>query len=748
MPIRFHEQSRTFHLFNDRVSYLMKVLPGGQLGQLYWGKVLHDRPDFDHLFECRPRPMSVCYFEEDEAYSLEHCRQEYPTYGIGDMHLPALDACTPAGNRLLDLQYQGYAILPGKPPLEGLPATYVEEEGEAETLRVDLADRRAGVRVALYYTVLRDFAAIARHAEIGCDGPGTLELDCAMSLCLDLPDADYEMIQLTGAWARERHVVRRPLAEGVQGVYSLRGCSSHHFNPFLALVRPECTEQTGEALGFSLVYSGNFAARADVDPYHVTRVTLGIHPQHFRWPLAPGETFVTPEAVLVYSDAGLNGMSQTFHQLYRTRLARGYWRDRARPILLNNWEATYFAFTQEKLLDLAGQARQLGVELFVLDDGWFAHRNSDRGGLGDWKIDREKLPDGLAGFGQALSEMGLQFGLWIEPEMVSDDSRLWAEHPDWVLGLPGQRPHPGRHQYLLDMGNPAVVEYLYRRLESLLDGVPVAYIKWDMNRSISDAWSRSTEAGRQGTVLHRYILGVYALYDRLTKRFPRILFESCASGGARFDPGMLFYAPQCWTSDDTDAVERLSIQYGTSMVYPISSMGAHVSAVPNHQLNRVTPLATRAAVALFGTFGYELDLNRLPAAEKKEIQEQIAFAKAWRQVIQFGTFWRLQSPFDGGDTAWMAVAPDGGSALVGVYRVLQQVNVGFRRVRLAGLDPDRLYRVTGPDGAVTRHYGDELMQVGLVTSDGSCGENKTGEGDFTAWLYQLEAETDKALKIE
>lgn len=739
MPIRFHEESKTFHLYNGQISYLMKVLPGGQLGQLYCGKVLHDRPDFDHLFECRPRPMSVCWSKEDDAYSLEHCRQEYAAYGTGDMHLPALDVRVPEGVALLDLQYRGYEILPGKPSLSGLPATYAEQVAEAETLRVDLADARSGVTVALFYTIFRDFAAIARHAEIGYTGTGTLELNCAMSLCLDLPDADYEMVELTGAWARERHIVRRPLAAGLQGVYSLRGCSSHHFNPFLALARPGCEETAGEVLGFSLVYSGNFAARADVDPYHVTRVTMGIHPQNFCWPLTAGRTFTTPEAVLVYSDAGFNGMSQTFHGLYRTRLARGQWRDRVRPILINNWEATYFDFNQEKLLPLAKKAKELGIELFVLDDGWFDHRDSDRGGLGDWEINYRKLPGGVKGFGEALEKLGIAFGLWIEPEMVSDDSRLWAEHPDWVLGLPDTCPHPGRHQYLLDMGNPAVVDYLFNRMESLLADAPVSYIKWDMNRSISDAYSRTRPAAEQGTVMHRYILGVYDLYERLTTRFPGILFESCASGGARFDPGMLYYAPQCWTSDDTDAVERMKIQYGTSMVYPICSMAAHVSAVPNHQMGRVTPMSTRSAVALFGTLGYELDLNRLSEEELADIAEQVAFAKQWRQVVQYGTFWRLKSPFQGNEMAWMTVSQDKNTALVGVYRVLQEPNAGFRRVRLAGLDPDRLYRVTAPDGTARCHYGDELMQAGLVTSDASCGENTTGEGDFIARLYRVEA---------
>ena len=442
MSIVFHPQSRTFHLYNACISYIFKVLPSGHLGQLYCGKALRDRPDFDHLFETAPRSMAACFFDDDTAYSLEHIRQEYAVCGAGDTRLPALDARMADGSRLLDLQYQSHAVTPGKPPIEGLPATYTEQDDEADTLTVTLADPLAGVTVTLFYTVFAQLPAIARHAEIACTGENPVSLDRAMSLCLDLPDSDYEMVELTGAWARERHVATRPLAEGVQAVYSLRGHSSHQFNPFLALKRPDCGEMHGEVYGFSLVYSGNFLAQADVDPYHVTRVTMGIHPQNFSWKLRPGETFATPEAVMVYSDRGLNGMSQAFHTLYRSRLARGVWRDTVRPVLVNNWEATYFDFNEEKLLALATEARALGIELFVLDDGWFRNRSSDETGLGDWEVDTAKLPGGLKGFGEKLNAMGLQFGLWIEPEMVNPGTRLWQEHPDWVLHQPGRRPLP------------------------------------------------------------------------------------------------------------------------------------------------------------------------------------------------------------------------------------------------------------------------------------------------------------------
>ena len=745
MSIVFHPQSRTFHLYNACISYIFKVLPSGHLGQLYCGKALRDRPDFDHLFETAPRAMAACFFDDDTAYSLEHIRQEYAVCGAGDTRLPALDARMADGSRLLDPQYQSHAVTPGKPPIEGLPATYTEQDDEADTLTVMLADPLAGVTVTLFYTVFAQLPAIARHAEIACTGENPVSLDRAMSLCLDLPDSDYEMVELTGAWARERHVATRPLAEGVQAVYSLRGHSSHQFNPFLALKRPDCGEMHGEVYGFSLVYSGNFLAQADVDPYHVTRVTMGIHPQNFSWTLRPGETFATPEAVMVYSDRGLNGMSQAFHTLYRSRLARGVWRDAVRPVLVNNWEATYFDFNEEKLLALATEARALGIELFVLDDGWFRNRSSDETGLGDWEVDTAKLPGGLKGFGEKLNAMGLQFGLWIEPEMVNPGTRLWQEHPDWVLHQPGRRPLPSRHQYVLDCSNPAVVDYLYDRLTALLDGAPVSYIKWDMNRSISDAFSCAAGPEGQGAVLHRYILGVYRLYQRLIDRFPRILFESCSSGGARFDPGMLYYAPQCWASDDTDAVERLKIQYGTSFVYPVSSMGAHVAAVPNHQLGRVTSLTTRANVAFFGAFGYEMDLTRLPPRGRELVARQVAFFKQYRRLLQFGAFWRLQSPFAHNEAAWMTVSPDRETALVGDYLVLQQANAGYRRIRLAGLAPDRLYRVTAlgsgaePCGPAYTAGGDELMQAGLVTTGDSRMQH---DGDFVSRLYLLEAVTE------
>ena len=446
-----------------------------------------------------------------------------------------------------------------------------------------------------------------------------------MSLNLDLPDKDYVWMQLSGAWSRERYVKNRILEQGITAIDSMRGNSSHEHNPFMVLKRPNAGETSGEVIGFSLIYSGNFRMQAEVDTHDVTRITVGINPDRFDWKLEPGEEFQTPEAVMVYSDQGLNKMSQTFHRLYAKRLARGYWRDRPRPILNNNWEATYFNFTEDRLVQIASKAKECGVELFVLDDGWFGQRNDDHAGLGDWVANPERLPNGIKGLSERIEAMGIKFGLWFEPEMTNKDSDLYRAHPDWILHTPGRNASHGRYQYVLDFSRKEVVEYIYEMMAKILSEAKVSYIKWDMNRSITECYSVALPADRQGEVFLRYILGVYDLYERLTSEFQEVLFESCSSGGGRFDPGMLYYAPQGWTSDDSDAIERLKIQYGTSLCYPISSMGSHVSVIPNHQVFRKTPLHTRANVAYFGTFGYELDLNSLKEEEIAEVKEQIIF---------------------------------------------------------------------------------------------------------------------------
>ena len=476
-----------------------------------------------------------------------------------------------------------------------------------------------------------------------------------------------------------------------------------------------------------------------MDTHDVTRITAGINPEGFDWKLDACESFQTPEAVMVYTEHGLNGMSQAYHRLYRSRLARGYWRDRVRPILNNNWEATYFDFTEERLLEIAAKAKECGVELFVLDDGWFGERNSELAGLGDWIANPERLPEGISGLSRKIEALGMKFGLWFEPEMVNKDSDLFREHPDWILQTPDRSVSHGRYQYVLDFSRREVVDRIHEMMRKILSESRISYIKWDMNRSITECYSAALPADRQGEVFHRYILGVYDLYDRLTREFPEVLFESCASGGGRFDPGMLYYAPQGWASDDSDAIERLKIQYGTSMCYPISSIGSHVSVIPNHQVYRRTPLHTRANVAYFGTFGYELDLNKLTEEEIGQVKEQIAFMKEYREIIQYGTFYRLVSPFEKNETVWMVVSEDQNTALVGWYRVLNGVNMPYSRVKLQGLRPDVIYE---NEFSHTEHYGDELMNLGLITSDVTSGEiigDLVPCTDFESRIYVLKA---------
>ena len=739
MPIIYNEKTREFHLYNQEISYIIKILDNDQPGQLYYGKRLTHREDFGHLFEYAMRDMSPYAFEGNSTFSLENIKQEYPTFGCGDMRFPAYEIERENGSHVVEFVYKEHKIYNGKPKLEGLPATYVESDDEAQTLELVLEDASIGTKIVLLYTIYEAFPAITRSVRFECDSDEKITLLSAMSACVDLPDKDYEMIDLAGVWARERHVRRHKLDYGIQSIYSMRGCSSYQFNPFLALARENADEFQGQVYGFSLVYSGNFLAQTEVDNYDTARVLMGIHPNGFKWTLGKGESFQTPEMVMVYSEAGLNGMSQAFHKLYRTRLARGIWRDKVRPILINSWEAFYFDFDAPRLLGLADAAADLGMELFVLDDGWFGKRNDGTSSLGDWYPNEEKLKGTLKELAEKINAKGLKFGLWIEPEMTNKDSDLYRAHPDWLLAEQGKRICHSRNQYVLDFSKREVREYIGDMLENLLAEVPVSYIKWDLNRTFSEVFSNGNDREYQGKVCHKYVLGVYELYERLTSRFPHVLFESCASGGARFDPGMLYYAPQGWTSDDTDAIERLKIQYGTSMVYPISCMGSHVSASPNHQTNRVTPIETRADVAYFGTFGYELDLLKLSEEEKAEVRRQIAFMKEKRELIQKGTFYRLKSPFDGNETAWMIVSEDQKKALVGYYRVMQPVNIGFVRLKLKGLKEDTCYKVSGYDYDC---YGDELMQVGMILSDSASGVWKKGvndKGDFQAKVFEIEA---------
>lgn len=730
MAIIFHEEAREFHLYNEEISYIIKILENNQLGNLYYGKRIRDKASFSYLLQGELRSLAAYVYEKDSYLSLQHTKQEYPSYGTTDFRYPAYEIQQENGSRITNFEYISHTIFPGKKRLEGLPAVYVEEESEAETLEVTLFDSVTKTRLVLSYTIFSELPVITRNARFIQEGSTPVILSSAMSASLDLPDGNFEMLHLAGAWSRERYVKTRKLEQGIQGIYSMRGASSAEHNPFLALKRQNTDEFQGEVYGFSLVYSGNHLEQVEVDTFDMTRVLIGIHPDTFEWPLGAGESFQTPEAVLVYSDRGLNKMSQTYHKLYRTRLVRGIWRDKVRPILINNWEATEMEFTEEKILEIARTGKELGMELFVLDDGWFGGRETDKIGLGDWYVTNfSKLPDGITGLAKKVEALGMKFGLWFEPEMVNKDSDLYRAHPDWILSTPDRSASPCRNQYVLDFTREEVTDYIYSLMEKVLSESRVSYVKWDMNRYITECYSAAGKSREQGMVFHKYILGVYALYERLIQKFPHILFESCSSGGARFDPGMLYYAPQTWTSDDTDAVERLKIQYGTSFVYPICSMGAHVSAVPNIQVGRLTPIETRANVAHFGTFGYELDLSILPEKEKEIIKQQVCFHKEHRKLIHNGDFYRLSSPFEENIVSWIIVSEDKTEALAGYYQIQNQANEGWKRFCLTGLDKNKKYRIN--DEKEKSYYGDELMHVGLVV------DKKEFTGDFYSKLYEI-----------
>lgn len=742
MSIFYHETSREFHLTNGQVSYVMEIMENGQMEQLYYGKAVHDRESFHHLHEEMMRSLMAVAVPEPSVLSMQYTRQEYPAYGTGDYRMPAVTVQQKNGSRISNFVYQSHEIFAGKKSIAPLPSTYVEKEEEADTLEILLHDEVTDTDLVLSYTIYADYPVITKNARFLHKGKEAIVLDRALSACVEFNDMNFEMVHLAGAWARERYVKNRKLEMGIQSIQSLRGASSSEHNPFLALKRPDTTEQQGEVYGFSFVYSGNFMAQVEVNTHQMTRVTMGIHPEMFSWQLNAGESFQTPEVVMVYSDQGLNKMSQTFHRLYKTRLARGEWRDKARPILLNNWEATYFDFNEEKILNIAKKAKEAGVELFVLDDGWFGARNDDYRGLGDWFVNLNKLPAGIKGLSEKIEDMGLKFGLWVELEMVNKDSDLYRAHPDWVIGVPERFESHARHQHILDYSRKEVVDAIYDMISKVIRESKISYIKWDMNRYMTEPFSRGALPEEQGKMMHKYILGVYDLYTRLTTEFPYILFESCASGGARFDPAMLAFAPQTWTSDDTDGSERMKIQYGTSYVYPIVSMGSHVSAVPNHQLFRKTPLATRANVAYFGTFGYELDQNLLSEDEMIQVKNQIEFMKKYRELIQMeGDFYRLVNPFEGNDTAWMVVSRDKKEAIAAYYQRLNKVNASWLRFKLDGLNPEALYEVTYHAGrpdtqpeVVLKAYGDELMYAGIVIDREELNRNG---GDFASVLYTL-----------
>ena len=707
MNIIWNKTYGQFHLYNDSISYIIGTAPGGELTNLYFGKRIHAADDMSYVIFRMGMP-NVAVDADTESYSMELNRQEYPSFGTTDFGTQAYEIEMSNGSRVSSFVYKSHTIFPGKKQINGLPATYAQDE-EAMTLEVELCDEVAQASLVLSYTIFDRYPVIARHAVFTNRGNTRIKLTRAMSCCLDLPDQDYEWMQFTGAWARERIPETRKLGTGTTSIESKRGTSSANQNPFIIIKRPHTDDFAGEAIGFSFVYSGNFLAAAEGGTHGRLRILMGIHPDRFTWPLDKGDSFETPEVIIAATDKGLNDLSQTYHMLYNNHLVRGKWKNEPRPILNNNWEATFMDFTEEDILRIASKAKEAGVELFVLDDGWFGERNDDFAGLGDWVENPEKLPQGMSGLARKINAMGLKFGFWIEPEMVNPNSNLYRRHPDWVLATPGRKSSLGRHQLVLDFSRPEVVDHIYNMLFKVMSDAPISYIKWDMNRSLTEVFSMDASSEEQGTVYHRYVMGVYSLYSRLIEAFPDILFESCSSGGNRFDAGMLYYAPQAWCSDNTDAIDRIRIQYGSSYGYPIVSIGSHVSAVPNQQTGRSVSISTRANVAYFGTFGYELDLNELSDEEFAEVKDQIAFMKKYRDLIQFGRFYRLRSPFETDQAAWMVVSEDRSRAVVGFYCMRSNVNTLPGFLKLAGLDPDRQYSMEGE-----KYYGDELMNMGIT----------------------------------
>ncbi|MDO4356126.1 MAG: alpha-galactosidase [Clostridia bacterium] len=700
MAIRYDAQTRSFFLNTCAASYVMHVTEDGHLLNLHWGAKIEP---------CDLRGLLTGYLEGASFDSADsRLPYETPTRSGCFYGAPAVDVIQPSGDTVTELKYDSHRIVPGKPALAGLPATYAESDDEAETLIITLIDPLTGLRVEESYTVFAHSGALARSKRIVNGGSAAISLTGAMSGTATLWGDGYEILHLKGGWARERHVVRTPVGQGAYRIGSARGASGHEHNPFIALVRPQTTEFSGEVWAMNFVYSGSFSASADVSNDGQTHMRMGMNSDVFRWQLGPGEAFQCPECVLCYSGDGLNAMSRQLHELYRARLCRGEWRDKDRPVLINNWEATYFDFNEDKLLSIARVAADIGVELFVLDDGWFGHRDTDNCSLGDWVPDARKLPGGIRGVAEKINALGLKFGLWFEPEMISPDSDLYRAHPDWCLHVDGRPRTEARQQLILDLARTEVQDYVIDSVSAVLDSANIEYVKWDMNRNMSEAFS-TLPAAQQLETQHRYMLGLYRVLEAITGRFPHILFESCSGGGGRFDAGMLYYMPQTWTSDDTDPVERLKIQYGTSLAYPTCAMGAHVSASPSHQTGRVTPMRMRGDVAIGGNFGFELDLSRQTPEDVKTARRLIEEVKSLRTLTRTGAFTRLVSPFEGNFAAWQFADAAQDELLVCFYQRLSMPNPTAFRLKIECDD-----RAVYADDEGNRYAGAMLHRIGLT----------------------------------
>ena len=737
MSIHVNEKTGLFHLQTAHTSYIFRVLENGELGQVYYGAQLPVKDQYANLTSMEEHDCTNTLTDEQTDFQLELIKQEYASLGKGDYRAPAYQITGQNGSRITEFAYAGYELVDGKQRLADQPSSFDDDHHDSQTLTVKLVDQLLKLELHLNYTVFEGEDVIVRSATFLNHGE-PLFINRAMSAELDLPDADYDFLQFAGSWARERHLHRNHLRPGSQSIESVRAHSSHQENPFFILARPHADNNQGEAFGFNFIYSGNFKDEVEVDQFDTARVLVGINPLEFGWRLGNGQSFQTPEAVLTYTDQGLNALSQQLGDFYDHHLLNPHFVNQERPILINNWEATFMDFTEDKLMPIVKRAKELGIEMFVLDDGWFGHRDDDHSSLGDWFTDEKKFNQGIGGFANRVHELGLKFGLWFEPEMISIDSKLYQAHPDWLIATPGRKQTPARHQFVLDMSRPEVVDYLVEKISAVISETKLDYIKWDMNRSITEMYGATLPADRQLEFAHRYILGVYHLYDRLTKAFPKVLFESCASGGGRFDLGMMYYAPQAWASDDTDAIERIKIQEGTSYGYRPNMWGAHVSAVPNDQVARLTSIDTRAKVAYFGDFGYELDITKLSAEEQETIKHQVAFYKQYRPLFQFGTFYRLETPDTNENVhGWEVVAKDKRQAIGARFQILNGANPAYIRYYFTGLDPQLTYRVN--DDQET-YSGAELMKAGyFVPRVMDRTQPEKAPADFYAHLFVVKA---------
>ncbi len=707
--ISYAEDIVLFKLDAKNTSYVFGATDDGYLIHAYYGKKIED-DDLTYLLRLTENPWTLKTNARDKGTFMDAHAFEYPCHGTGDYREPCLMVMDDQGMTTTDLRYVSHKVYKGKPVLEGMPATFANEN-EAETLEITCVDKHTGLEAVLVYTAFNDLDVITRSVRLKNNGTAPLNVKRVLSACVDFDNDQYDFITLNGSWARERVMERCRLHHGKQGVDSVKGESSHQNNPFVALVSHTADEDNGEAYGFNFVYSGNFFAQAEVTQHKYTRLVMGINHFDFNWLLEAGEEFVAPEVVMVYSSEGIGAMSRTFHDLYREHLIRGEYKDKRRPILINNWEATYFNFDTEKLIDIAKEASKLGIEMLVMDDGWFGHRDSDNSSLGDWFVYEKKIKGGLKYLVDEVNKLGMKFGIWFEPEMISPDSELYKAHPEWAIQVQGRELSMSREQYVLDYSNKEVRDHIYGMMKKILDSANIEYIKWDMNRQLTEVGSTTLPKNRQRELWHRYVLGVYDVMNRLTTDYPHILLENCSGGGARFDPAMLYYSPQIWCSDDTDAIERLKIQHGTSICYPASAMGAHVSDCPNHTVGRSTPFATRGNVAMVGTFGYELDVTRIPQEDRDAIPGQIAQFNKYNPIIRTGDQYRIGNVFeDNMWDAWMFVAKDKSEAVFTFVQVLGRPNYRNRRVKLKGLDPKAMYR-NEENGEI--HSGSALMNAGI-----------------------------------